>query len=121
MYKRCPSCGFEWKERKDLLADRSIELVGYQPNFKRLEAGLILFNHSCKGTLALCAGDFADLYRGPLFEKRALGTDKCPGHCLHEEDFRPCPAECECAYVRNILDKIERWPKAPISHRACAG
>lgn len=111
MYKSCPSCGFDWPKRDDLLSDRDIVLVGYQVNFMRLETGIILFNHNCKGTLAVCAGDFKDLHDGPIFEHKVNGTDCCPGHCLHEEDFRPCPAECECSYVRNILCKIEKWPK----------
>ncbi len=111
MYKRCPSCDYGWMEREDLLGDGDIQLVGYQVNFMRLEAGIILFNHRCKGTLALCAGDFTDLHDGPMFEAKAFGTESCPGHCLHEEDFRPCPVECECAYVRNVLHKIKTWPK----------
>jgi len=118
MYKRCPNCDFQWTVREDLLSDRNIELVGYQVNFKRLEAGILLFNHRCKGTLALYAGDFADLHDGPIFEKRAFGKDDCPGHCLHEEDFRPCPVECECAYVRNVLHKIKSWPKYQIAEKA---
>ncbi len=113
MYKRCPSCDFGWMEREDLLSDEDIELVGYQVNFMRLEAGIILFNHHCKGTLALLAEDFTDLHNGPIFEEKAFGTDRCPGHCLHEEDFRPCPVECECAYVRNVLHKIKNCPKHP--------
>ncbi|MEJ2156957.1 MAG: hypothetical protein P8X96_16595 [Desulfobacteraceae bacterium] len=121
MYKCCPSCGFKWPEREDLLADENITLVGYQANFKRPEAGLILFNHRCKGTLALYAEDFADLHDGPVFVKKALGTEKCPGHCLRVGDIRPCPVECECAYVRNILQKIEHWPRGRAMDDACAG
>ena len=97
--------------RDDLLSDRDIVLIGYQVNFMRLETGIILFNHNCKGTLAVCASDFKDLHSGPIFEHKAHTTDRCPGHCLHEADFRPCPVECECAYVRNILQRIKTWPK----------
>ena len=121
MYKRCPSCGFQWLDRDDLLSDENIVLVGYQINFMRLEAGIVLFNHSCKGTLALSAVDFTDLYDGAVFERKVLGTDSCPGHCLHEEDFRPCPVECECGYVRNILHKIKNWPKRRIAVNTAAG
>lgn len=103
------------------MSDEGIALVGYQANFKRLEAGVILFNHRCKSTLALSAEDFADLYDGPMFEKNVLGTDSCPGHCLHEKNMKPCPIECECAYVRNVLQKIRHWPKERIAANACAG
>lgn len=111
MYKHCPNCGYEWPSREDLLGDPEVILVGYQVNVARLEAGIILFNHACKGTLAVHAIDFKDLYDGPIFTRRATGTDQCPGHCQHRNDLRPCPVECECAYVRNILQVIRNWPK----------
>ena len=111
MYKHCPNCGYEWPSREDFLGDPDITLVGYQVNVARLEAGIVLFNHVCKGTLAVYANDFKDLYDGPIFARRATGTDKCPGHCQHRNDLRPCPVECECAYVRNILQIIRKWPK----------
>lgn len=111
MYKCCPNCGYEWQTWQDLLADPAVVLVGYQVNFTRLESGIILFNHSCKGTLALKAQDFAQLHDGPIFTQRATGSDQCGGHCLHQKDFRPCPAKCECAYVRDILYQISTWPK----------
>jgi len=111
MFKRCPNCGYKWPTREELLIDPDIELLGYQVNFERLKAGIILFNHTCKGTLALYVTDFADLYTGPIFTQRATGSEQCPGHCLHQDDFRPCPAKCECAYVRHILQKLKNWPK----------
>ena len=111
MYKSCPNCGLVWPRRSDLLGDPEIELVGYQVNFKHLETGIILFNHSCRGTLALYAADFRDLYNGPVFSQKATGSDQCPGHCQHQGDLRPCPAQCECAFVRQILQIIKAWPK----------
>ena len=85
--------------------------IGYQVNFKSLDAGIFLFNHRCKGTLAIPAEQFRDLYKGPIFKERATGSDDCPGHCLHEDQLDPCPVRCECAYVREILQIIRRWPK----------
>ena len=52
MYKCCPNCGYEWQTWQDLLVDPAVVLVGYQVNFTRLETGIILFNHSCTGTIA---------------------------------------------------------------------
>lgn len=111
LFKRCPNCGAEWWTRDQLLRDPSIKLVGYQVNFKRLKAGILMFNHSCRTTLALKVEVFQDLYRGAMFEKCAAGTDACGGFCLHEGDLRSCPAECECAYIRHILQVIKIWPK----------
>jgi len=112
-FKNCPACGKDWVSREALLADGSVSLIGYQAHFEELKEGLFLFNHSCKGTFALPAGIFVDLYTGPIFRKRATGTDECPGHCLHEDELAPCPAHCECAYVREVCQIVQNWPKKP--------
>ena len=112
MFKCCPNCGFQWSQRVDFLGDPNIVLIGYQVNFRELNAGIFLFNHTCNGTLGIHALDFSDMYKGPIFEERLTGSDPCPGHCLHEDDLRPCPAKCECGYVRHILQLIRAWPKA---------
>lgn len=110
-FKVCPNCRAEWTNREQWLCDPTLKLVGYQVNFNRLKAGILMFNHSCRTTLALPVESFADLYNGPIFDNCATGTDACGGHCLHEGDLRPCPAECECAFVRHILQLIQGWPK----------
>lgn len=110
-YKKCSVCGFAWPTREDFLSDPDLELIGYQVNFKELTAGILLFNHSCKGTLAVRANDFKDLHDGPVFRERATEGPDCPGHCLHEDDLRPCPAQCECNFVRDIIQRIKSWSK----------
>ena len=111
-FKVCPKCGRQWVERSAFLSDPDLTLVGYQVNFKELAAGMLLFNHSCRTTLALLAMDFRDLHAGPVFVERLTGSDECPGMCLHKDNLGPCPARCECAYVRDILQVIRTWPKA---------
>ncbi len=86
-------------------------MIGYQVNFDELMAGMFLFNHVCGTSLAISADDFRDLYDGPMFTEKLNGTDTCDGYCLHESDLRPCPAKCECAYVREIVQLILKWPK----------
>ena len=44
-FKVCTSCKHVWPERDDFLSDANVELVGYQPHFEELVAGLLLFNH----------------------------------------------------------------------------
>ena len=110
-FKRCPSCGFEWQSREDFLEDPEIGIVGYQVNFTNLEAGFFLFNHPCGTTLGLATGAFKSLYDGPIIERRATGSDECPEYCVHTDELGPCPAECECAYVRSIIQLIRNWPK----------
>lgn len=112
MFKTCTYCGHAWRSRQVFLADPSVTLVGYQVHFEDLSLGLFLFEHApCKSTFAVVAGQFTDLYNGPVFEGRKTGTDDCPEYCLRKEELRPCPAQCECAYVRQVLQKIVNWPK----------
>ncbi len=112
-FKTCAVCGFVWPTRKDFLTDTAVEIIGYQVNFDALTLGIFLFNHSCANTLAVPAGAFKDLYDGPIFAIRATGTEQCPGYCLRQNELRPCPAQCECAYVRQIIQIIIKWPKNP--------
>lgn len=111
IFKECSVCNFQWPLRKEFLRDPNIEIIGYQVHFEELTEGLFLFNHSCKGTLAITAKEFNDLYDGPIFAERATGSDDCPGHCLHQNDLDPCPAKCECAYVREIIQVIKHHEK----------
>ena len=110
-FKQCSACSAGWSSRDQFLEDPDIELIGYQVNFVELLAGLFLFNHSCQTTLAISAESFEDLYDGPVFSYRATGTDECPEHCLHDHDLGPCPAQCECGFVREIMQLVKTWPK----------
>ena len=113
-FKRCEVCGKSWLVRSDLLSDPGVGLVGYQVNFADLVMGLLLFEHSCGTTLAIGVLEFRDLYSGPIFQSRRTGESDCPTYCLHAEELRPCPATCECAFVREILQIIRQWPKEPV-------
>ena len=113
-FKKCPCCGYTWITREKFLSDHMIEIIGYQVNFRHLELGFFLFNHNaidCGTTMAIEAGNFKDLYDGPIYAKSLTYTDKCPEYCLSGEDLRPCPAECECAYVREIMQIIKNRTK----------
>lgn len=107
-FKTCTVCKKEWKSRRNFLDDPNVIIVGYQPHFDTLTEGLFLFNHSCRGTMSIQAGAFRDLYNGPVFQNRLTGTDSCPGYCLHKNELKPCPSQCECAYVREIIQVIRR-------------
>ena len=113
-FKICPTCGFVWPTRNHFLRDPALEIIGYQVNFEQLTLGFFLFNHSCKSTLSICAGDFSDLYRGSIFQKRATGSEECPGYCLLQPVLLPCPAQCECAYVREVIQVVKNFPKDEI-------
>jgi hypothetical protein len=103
MFKQCNICTQKWPTRQDFIADKDIRIIGYQVNFKKLEAGLLYFNHICNNTIALSADLFADLYDGPIFAEPKTGTDECPGYCLNKEELKPCQSECECAYIREVI------------------
>ena len=109
LFKKCPKCGFEWASRDGFLIDDSAKIIGYQVDFTELMSGLFLFNHSCNTTLAIKANDFADLYEGPVYKVRATGSDECPEFCLYQDELSPCPAQCECAHVREIIQIIKNY------------
>jgi len=108
MFKQCNVCGHNWATLQAFIDDADVKIVGYEVNFKKLEAGLLYFNHACKNTIALPANVFADLYDGPVFKERKTETEECPGYCLHLERLRRCPAKCECAYIREILQLLKK-------------
>ncbi len=113
-FRRCTSCAAEWPAREDFLGDPDVHVMGYQAHFEELEAGLFLFNHAaCGTTLALPVSAFTDLHGGGVFRERKTGSPDCLGYCLRREELGPCPASCECAYVREVLQLIRRWPKHP--------
>ena len=114
VFKHCDVCGKYWLVRGDLLSDPGVQLVGYQVNFADLVTGLLLLGHECGTTLAITVLEFRDLYDGPIFQSRRTGEDDCPEYCLHAEELRPCPATCECAFVREILQILRQWPKEPV-------
>ena len=106
VFKVCSQCGETWLTRHGFLADSEVVCIGYQVNFGELLAGLFLFNHSCMGTLGVEVRAFRDLYDGEVFEDRATGGEECPERCLHEDDLGRCPAKCECAFVREVLQVV---------------
>jgi hypothetical protein len=110
-FKQCPYCEEVWDSRDSFLCDPEIYLIGYQTAFKNLTQGLFYFNHSCKSTLAISVHEFETLHKGPVYRKRMTGLEGCPGYCLHKDNLDPCPAECECVYVRDILQTIINWKK----------
>jgi hypothetical protein len=110
-FLNCAVCNSSWPDQKSLLTDPEISVIGYQTNFIDLKFGLFLFNHSCGTTLSMQVRHFQNLYHGPIASKRATGTEDCPKYCLYKDDMRPCSVDCECAYVREILQIIQKWPK----------
>ncbi len=107
----CKVCDTKWHNRESFLSDVDITLLGYQVNFFELEAGFFLFNHSCGETLAIKVENFTDLYDGEIFENPKTDSDECPKYCLYQENLDRCPVECECAFVREIIQIIKKYPK----------
>lgn len=103
----CERCQVKWQTRNDFMADEEVVCIGYQANYKSLEKGLFLFSHSCQNSLFVAVCVFSDLYAGPVFGECLVGTEKCSGYCLHRNILKPCPRECECAYVREVLQLLD--------------
>jgi len=111
VFRRCSACEAAWNAREDFLADSGVALVGYRASLIDLHAGVFLFSHRCGAVIMMDAGEFVDLYDGPVYEDRRTGSEECPGYCLRKEELRPCPVKCECAYVREVVQIVLNWPK----------
>lgn len=113
-FKICTMCKERWKERTAFLSDPSLEMIGYQADIENLEYGLFLFNHhkkDCGSTIAVRVHKFRDLYTGPVYSTCLLGTEECHELCLHKKNLEPCPAKCECSYVRDLVQIVKNWEK----------
>lgn len=103
MYKECSECRQSWNDRDHFITDSRVRLTGYRVDFADLGNGRFVFEHLCGAILTLAVDELADLYGGSIYEERRTGTADCPGYCLYENRLDPCPARCECAYVREML------------------
>lgn len=111
IFKECPMCSTVWKDRTEFITDKKLVINGYQANFDYLESGLFYFTHEvdgCFSTMALKANQFFDLGPNTVHTQRKTLTDECPGHCLDRSNLQICDVECECAYVRDILDTLQQ-------------
>jgi len=111
IFTECLPCNEKWFARDDFLEDPEIEIIGYHANFDDLLAGNFIFNHSCGVTNSISVRYFNGLYEGTIYKERATGTDDCPEYCLYQDKLDQCFTRCECAFVRNIIDIIKKWPK----------
>lgn len=110
-FRACTICSAVWPAREDFLTDPEISIIGYHVDFQDITAGLFMFNHVCGTTISLAVAELTDLYDGPVFKVRKTGTEGCPGYCLRENALGGCQAKCECAFVREILQIVRKWPK----------
>lgn len=104
-------CSTIWWDREHFLNDKSLVMNGYQVNFNKLGEGLFYFTHneaSCFSTMAIAASEFFDLHHQSQRFERKTGSDECPGYCLKKEILERCETDCECAFVRDIIDTIRK-------------
>jgi hypothetical protein len=111
-FKICTVCHQEWQSVTDFLNDPENEIIGYQANFKNLEAGYFLFNHQVLHTLAIPVNAFSHFRSGPIFTENKAGTEDCPGYCIHKLELGTCQESCECRWVRDVIQVIKAWKKA---------
>lgn len=111
----CPMCRKIWHDRESFLRDRALVINGYQVNFDRLSYGLFFFSHhmeGCFSTMSMEAIIFYDLNQGERFSERKTLTRECPSYCLYRDNLKPCPASCECAFVRDLIQILQRHKAA---------
>ena len=112
MFKQCTLCGHIWGNREEFLADPDLKIIGYQVSFENVKNGLFLFNHSCETTLAIEVMEFDDLYKGPKYDMSLVGTEECLELCHDVNNLKACSSKCKFAYVRDIIQIINNWPKS---------
>jgi len=113
-FKTCTSCGHVWPSLEVFLSDPKIVLAGYQPHFDDLTAGLFIFTHlkeTCGTSMAIPVHQFIELSNRPILSARTREPEGCPNLCMRKGCFDPCPVECECNWVRDVLSRIEKWSK----------
>jgi hypothetical protein len=107
-YRKC-SCGETWATRDELLRDKSVRIVGYQPDFVNHKYNHFLFQHrakSCGEFFGIRASDFSDLREKDCPDGLCLGKEDCPGYCHDTFDLRVCSVTCRNASDRLLASKI---------------
>ncbi len=113
-FKICPMCSNHWEMLEDFLSDHELELSGYQVSFIDLKGGLFYFSHTkpgCGTTLAIPVNEFTGLSNRPMLASQGKQSKCCPELCVRKNDLEPCPVECECSWVREIMQIIRNWKK----------
>lgn len=108
-FKICNTCSRHWETIIDFIADPEIVLLGYQADFLKQKDGVFLFSHgTCANTLALNVHRFKHLVDGPIFTENKKGRDGCPEYCVHGEELAPCKDICECRWVHDVMQLLQR-------------
>jgi len=113
-FKICPNCGTVWPALTAFLEDPELEPSGYQVAFQDLAGGLFYFTHTrsgCGTTMAIPVKVFASLSNRPFLTLHGEQPKCCPALCLRQSVLDPCPEECECVWVREILQIVRNWKK----------
>jgi hypothetical protein len=104
-FKRCIICEKSWCERDEFLNDPELEFIGYQAFLEDGVLGFFMFNHDpCGTTLTVRTDKLREIAEGPILVTE--GSEKPSPHCLTVKDGKPCPPECECAFVKTIIQKL---------------
>lgn len=116
-FKVCPTCLKQWLTLDEFLSDPAVEFAGYQVNFEDLKGGLFYFSHTlsvCGTTLAVPVREFTGLSPRPVLSSQGKQPDGCPGLCVRQGSLDPCPVECECFWVREVIEIIRNRKKRPV-------
>ena len=115
-FKTCTLCLKHWNDVKMFLADPTIKLVGYQPDFSNVSLGLFLFNHeasNCGTTMAISMEFFSSLADKKLktvpFSLKIKG---CPSACGDHKNLNPCHnTVCPGTTARNLIQIVKDTQK----------
>lgn len=104
LFKQCPSCGV-WFSRRAIFEDPEVKPIGMSVNSHDSEMSMLFFEHdspNCGTSFAIPFKEFIP-FLGQTEDESLLGTDTCPGHCLHISDLSVCHHACRYAPYRKLI------------------
>lgn len=110
VFKTCPMCNYQWHSIEEFVIDLELRLEGYMADFGRPEDGLIVLTHtcpSCRSTMSITAGSFANWRSDPIITDLLFMSDECPGHCLNPNNTEACTVRCSMRWVRDVLQYLK--------------
>ena len=123
-FKTCLLCNTSWYTVDDFIRDPEVDIIGYQPHPAKTGAGLFIFGHRhCNSSISVRLDALSELQVcltrdaesvyiiGPDMIQESCSTATCFENCLRKTDSANGNLQCECSYVREVMQIIKHLPK----------
>jgi hypothetical protein len=108
-FRKCGSCGKEWRHWRDFVLDPRLRLLGLQAYPELPDANLIVFEHSCGTSVSVLAKRLRPMFHEPDGGSTLpllFGTESCSGRCRRIEDLQECDRACVNARDRRLMLRL---------------